>query len=142
MLHVGLLRFLVSLLPFLHLPCLAFDSALHHPRNIGDDLARGPLVRVHIGHFHDLPVLVRSTIVDPIDPALVQQDDWKSPRNNQSAKHCRGCIATRLRRTEDSVVTETSQTMHYPRGKVTSASPSQARPIRLSGLTPRHRDDH
>jgi hypothetical protein len=33
-------------------------------------------VRVHIGHFHDLPVLVRATIVDPINPALVKQDDW------------------------------------------------------------------
>jgi hypothetical protein len=71
MAHAGLLRLLVPLLPFLHLPCLAFDSAPLHPRNIGDDLARGPLVRVHIGHFHDLPVLVRSTIVDPVDPALV-----------------------------------------------------------------------
>jgi hypothetical protein len=70
-LHAGLLRLLVPLLPLLYLPCLAFDFALLHPRNIGDDLARGTLVRVHIGHFHDLPVLVRSTIVDPINPALV-----------------------------------------------------------------------
>lgn len=75
-LHAGLLRLLVPLLPFLHLPCLTFDSALLHPRNVGRYLARGPLVRVHIGHFHDLPVLVRTTIVDPINPALVKQDDW------------------------------------------------------------------
>lgn len=48
----------------------------------------------------------------------------------------------RLRRTEDGVVTETSQTMHCPKEKATSASPSQARPTRPSGLTPRHGDDH
>lgn len=64
---------LFTLLGFLGLS--EFDVALLDPRYVCHYLTGGAFVRVQIGDLHHLAVLVCPTVVDSVDPALVQEND-------------------------------------------------------------------
>jgi hypothetical protein len=61
--------------------------------------------------FENLPIFICSSVIDPVDPSLVQENDCDD--SSELSVHCRNLPIPARLLTEDDVITETRQSMDW-----------------------------